>query len=155
MSAFHQTTTGLVSILVVLFQFRKLLRRKLVRERLIGQPSASGGHRIRSSSTESTRATNCRPGEVAETLKKNCCQIISLNLILVSEGNNTIPEKTVAVPPSLFDPLAEQSALLEGILKYTDYQVTVLCLTSPGNGPRSAPVSVKTAEDGSCHLHEI
>ena len=91
----------------------------------------------------------------SRNLKNNCCQIISLNLILVSEGNNTIPEKTVAVPPSLFDPLAEQSALLEGILKYTDYQVTVLCFTSPGDGPRSAPVSVKTAEDGSCHLHEI
>ena len=74
---------------------------------------------------------------------------------MVSEGSNTIPEKTVAVPPSLLDPLAEQSALLEGILKYTDYQVTVLCFTSPGNGPRSAPVPVKTAEDDSCHLYEI
>ena len=58
------------SNLVVFFQFRKLLRRKFVRKRSIRQPSASGGsHRIRSSSTESTRATNCRPGEVAETLK--------------------------------------------------------------------------------------
>ena len=58
------------SNLVFLFQFRKLLRRKFVRKRSIRQPSASGGsHRIRSSSTESTRATNCRPGEVTETFK--------------------------------------------------------------------------------------
>lgn len=57
-------------------------------------------------------------------------------------------EKTVTVPPSPFDPLAEQTALVDGVQKYTEYQITVLCFTSPGDGPRSGHVTVKTAEDG-------
>ena len=57
-------------------------------------------------------------------------------------------EKTVTVPPSPFDPLAQQTALVAGVHKFTDYRVTVLCFTSPGDGPASAAVSVKTAEDG-------
>ena len=68
---------------------------------------------------------------------------------LISElGDNQVAEKTVTVPPSPFDPLAEQTALVDGVQKYTEYQITVLCFTSPGDGPRSGHVTVKTAEDG-------
>lgn len=63
------------------------------------------------------------------------------------------PEKTVTVPPSPFDPLAEQTALIDGVQKFTEYRITVLCFTSPGDGPRSADVHVKTAEDGTVYLH--
>lgn len=63
-------------------------------------------------------------------------------------GDNKVAEKTVTVPPSPFDPLAEQTALVGGVQKYTEYQITVLCFTSPGDGPRSGHVTVKTAEDG-------
>ncbi|XP_032779959.2 protein sidekick isoform X2 [Daphnia magna] len=62
-------------------------------------------------------------------------------------GDNQVAEKTVTVPPSPFDPLAEQTALVGGVQKYTEYQITVLCFTSPGDGPRSGHVTVKTAED--------
>lgn len=56
--------------------------------------------------------------------------------------------KSMTVPPSLFDPLAEQSAVMSGLEKFTEYNVTVLCFTDPGDGKRSSPVTVKTKEDG-------
>ena len=58
----------------------------------------------------------------------------------------------MTVAPSPFDPLAEQTALLDGVHKFTEYQITVLCFTSPGDGPRSAPVPIKTAQDGNINF---
>ncbi|XP_015515694.2 protein sidekick isoform X1 [Neodiprion lecontei] len=55
--------------------------------------------------------------------------------------------KSTTVPPSLFDPLAEQSATITGLKKYTLYNITVLCFTDPGDGERSAPVEIRTSED--------
>ncbi|XP_019697114.1 protein sidekick isoform X2 [Harpegnathos saltator] len=55
--------------------------------------------------------------------------------------------KSMTVPPSLFDPLAEQSAVMTGLRKYTSYNITVLCFTDPGDGERSLPVEVRTRED--------
>lgn len=52
------------------------------------------------------------------------------------------------VPPSLLDPLAEQTANFSGLDKYTEYNITVLCFTDPGDGKRSEPVSIRTLEDG-------
>lgn len=54
----------------------------------------------------------------------------------------------IAVPPSLFDPLAEQTAIINGLEKFTEYNITVLCFTDPGDGPASEPVTVLTHEDG-------
>lgn len=61
---------------------------------------------------------------------------------------NTVEAKSMTVPPSLFDPLAEQNGVMEGLEKFTEYNITVLCFTDPGDGKRSAPVYVKTKEDG-------
>ncbi|KAK0160324.1 hypothetical protein PV328_007750 [Microctonus aethiopoides] len=55
--------------------------------------------------------------------------------------------KSLKVPPSLFDPLAEQSAIMSGLKKYSIYNITVLCFTDPGDGERSNPVEVQTSED--------
>ncbi|XP_011308943.1 protein sidekick isoform X2 [Fopius arisanus] len=55
--------------------------------------------------------------------------------------------KSLKVPPSLFDPLAEQSAVISGLRKYTIYNITVLCFTDPGDGERSTPIEVRTSED--------
>lgn len=55
--------------------------------------------------------------------------------------------KMTTVPPSLIDPLAEQSAIMSGLDKFTEYNITVLCFTDPGDGIRSEPVYVKTKED--------
>lgn len=55
--------------------------------------------------------------------------------------------KSMTVPPSLFDPLAEQSAIMTGLKKYTLYNITVLCFTDPGDGERSSPVQIHTRED--------
>lgn len=56
--------------------------------------------------------------------------------------------KSMTVPPNLFDPLAEQVAVMTGLRKYTPYNVTVLCFTDPGDGERSSFVEVRTREDG-------
>lgn len=55
--------------------------------------------------------------------------------------------KMMTVPPSLLDPLVEQSAIMNGLEKFNEYNITVLCFTDPGDGLRSAPIKVKTAED--------
>ncbi|PNF38721.1 Protein sidekick [Cryptotermes secundus] len=53
----------------------------------------------------------------------------------------------MTVPPSLLDPLAEQSTVMGGLEKFTDYNITVLCFTDPGDGIRSQPFEVRTDED--------
>ena len=53
----------------------------------------------------------------------------------------------MTVPPSLLDPLAEQSTVMGNLEKFTDYNITVLCFTDPGDGIRSQPVEVQTNED--------
>jgi protein sidekick len=56
--------------------------------------------------------------------------------------------RAMTVPPSLLDPLAEQSAVMGGLEKFTDYNITVLCFTDPGDGLRSQPFEARTNEDG-------
>lgn len=56
--------------------------------------------------------------------------------------------RTLTVPPSLFDPLAQQSAVVSGLRKFTSYNLTVLCFTDPGDGIPSQRVEVTTEEDG-------
>ncbi|KFM81271.1 Protein sidekick, partial [Stegodyphus mimosarum] len=57
------------------------------------------------------------------------------------------PTHTVLVAPSPLDPLAEQNAIVGDLEKYTSYHITVLCFTSPGDGPRSDAVIVTTKQD--------
>jgi protein sidekick len=47
-----------------------------------------------------------------------------------------IEARMMRVPPSLLDPLAEQTAIMNGLDKFTDYNITVLCFTDPGDGVR-------------------
>lgn len=54
----------------------------------------------------------------------------------------------MSVPPSLLDPLAEQSAVMTGLEKFAGYNITVVCFTDPGDGERSDFVYVVTSEDG-------
>ncbi|XP_063378104.1 protein sidekick isoform X1 [Cydia fagiglandana] len=62
------------------------------------------------------------------------------------EADNT-EQKLVSVPPNLLDPLTEQTAIISGLEKFTDYNISVLCFTEPGDGPRSEFVLVRTNED--------
>ncbi|KAI5697514.1 hypothetical protein M8J75_011594 [Diaphorina citri] len=57
------------------------------------------------------------------------------------------PVHEVNVPPSLFDPLAQQDAIMSDLDKYTEYNITVLCFTDPGDGIPSPPVTIRTQED--------
>ncbi|KAK9504659.1 hypothetical protein O3M35_010943 [Rhynocoris fuscipes] len=61
------------------------------------------------------------------------------------QGNNIV--HTMTVPPSLLDPLEEQSVIMNGLDKYAAYNITVLCFTDPGDGIQSTPVHVVTLED--------
>lgn len=62
------------------------------------------------------------------------------------QGAN-VEQKLISVPPNLLDPLTEQSAIISGLHKFTEYNITVLCFTEPGDGPRSDFVLVRTKED--------
>lgn len=68
-----------------------------------------------------------------------------------NEGAN-VEQKLVSVPPNLLDPLTEQSAVISGLDKFTEYNITVLCFTEPGDGPRSDYVQVRTEEDSKLTL---
>lgn len=61
--------------------------------------------------------------------------------------NLSIEFKSVTVTPSLIDPLAEQNAILTDLEKFTEYNISVLCFTDPGDGVRSELVEIKTNED--------
>ncbi|XP_017480193.1 PREDICTED: protein sidekick-like, partial [Rhagoletis zephyria] len=66
----------------------------------------------------------------------------------VIEGEpRDIEERMITVPPSLLDPLAEQTAVMSGLDKFMNYNITVLCFTDPGDGVPSYKVPVKTLED--------
>ncbi|XP_065308715.1 protein sidekick isoform X2 [Dermacentor albipictus] len=57
------------------------------------------------------------------------------------------PDATALVAPNVGSPTTEHMAVITGLRKYHMYNVTVLCFTSPGNGPRSKPVLVTTKQD--------
>ncbi|KAG6449472.1 hypothetical protein O3G_MSEX006098 [Manduca sexta] len=61
--------------------------------------------------------------------------------------NMNVEQKIVSVPPNLLDPLTEQSAIIGGLEKFTEYNITVLCFTEPGDGPPSDYIAVRTKED--------
>jgi protein sidekick len=45
-----------------------------------------------------------------------------------------------------------------GLEKFTDYNITVLSFTDPGDGIRSQPVEVRTNEDGKlsvCRMYHV
>ncbi|KAK9695167.1 Immunoglobulin I-set domain [Popillia japonica] len=58
-----------------------------------------------------------------------------------------VEARRITVHPNLLDPLAQQTAILTGLEKFTDYNVTVLCFTDPGDGEISEFSPVKTLED--------
>lgn len=58
-----------------------------------------------------------------------------------------IEHKLVSVPPNLLDPLTELTSIIGGLEKFTEYNISVLCFTEPGDGPRSEFVLVRTKED--------
>ncbi|XP_031349288.1 protein sidekick isoform X2 [Photinus pyralis] len=55
--------------------------------------------------------------------------------------------KMITVHPNLLDPLAKQTTVIDGLEKFTEYNITVLCFTNPGDGEISDFVPIKTLED--------
>ncbi|CAH1971961.1 unnamed protein product [Acanthoscelides obtectus] len=61
--------------------------------------------------------------------------------------NKHVETSMMTVHPNLLDPYAEQTAVMTHLEKFTEYNVTVLCFTDPGDGEMSDFVYVKTKED--------
>ncbi|CAG0921735.1 unnamed protein product [Notodromas monacha] len=57
------------------------------------------------------------------------------------------PSLSETVAPSYLNPMEPQTDVISGLDKYTEYHVTVLCFTNPGDGPLSQPVLVRTLQD--------
>ncbi|XP_045475699.1 protein sidekick [Harmonia axyridis] len=56
-------------------------------------------------------------------------------------------KKMMTVHPNLLDPYAQQTVIMNGLKKFTEYNITVLCFTDPGDGEISQYVYIKTKED--------
>ena len=54
--------------------------------------------------------------------------------------------REITVPPSPFHQDGQQIAIMDGLEPYTTYDVTVLCFTSAGDGPKFEPPPVVTTE---------
>ncbi|XP_063923423.1 protein sidekick isoform X2 [Zophobas morio] len=64
-----------------------------------------------------------------------------------NKNGEFVEAKVKTVHPNLLNPNAEQSAVMGGLEKFADYNVSVLCFTDPGDGEISDFVHVKTKED--------
>ena len=62
--------------------------------------------------------------------------------------NDSMPSMRQTFSSNLTNMLGEQTALLTGLYKYAEYQLTVTCFTAAGDGPPSPRVVVRTLEDG-------
>ena len=56
----------------------------------------------------------------------------------------------IVIPSDTSNIYGRQTAHVAGLKKYTDYELTVLCFTSKGDGPETSAVTVRTNEDGQC-----
>jgi len=69
-----------------------------------------------------------------------------INLTAMFNGSVLSSQRTFMT--NLTNMLGEQTAVLTGLYKYTEYQVTVMCFTAAGAGPPSQQVHAWTLEDG-------
>ena len=58
------------------------------------------------------------------------------------------PDMIITIPSNTSNMWGIQTTMITDLAKYTDYQLSILCFTSKGNGPSSDSVFVKTLEDG-------
>jgi protein sidekick len=69
----------------------------------------------------------------------------------VMQLNNTLVSRRFTVASNTSNMLGLQTTVLQQLYKYAEYQLTVSCFTSMGDGPRSASIKVRTLEDGGLH----
>ncbi|EYB98311.1 hypothetical protein Y032_0132g1710 [Ancylostoma ceylanicum] len=75
-------------------------------------------------------------------------RIPGVNLGYKVEFWKGVPQKGVLYRQLMVDPTSKDLVVVvEGLEKFGHYNVTVLCYTSPGDGPRSHPLLVVTDED--------
>lgn len=55
--------------------------------------------------------------------------------------------KTLKVAPNLINPYGRQNCTMTNLRKFTQYNITILCFTNPGDGIPSHPIQIKTFED--------
>uniref|UniRef100_A0A8C1ZRW0 Sidekick cell adhesion molecule 2a n=1 Tax=Cyprinus carpio TaxID=7962 RepID=A0A8C1ZRW0_CYPCA len=88
-------------------------------------------------------------------------QIFSLPVPTVPPGNvqaEAVNSTTVRFTWSAPSPQQQQDShcvhvgYIAGLKKFTEYFTCVLCFTTPGDGPRSTPLRIRTHEDSECPL---
>ena len=67
---------------------------------------------------------------------------------LMAMVNDSVLSQRRTFMTNLTNMLGEQTAVLTGLYKYTEYQLTVVCFTAAGAGPPSQQVHVRTLDDG-------
>ncbi|CAH1794891.1 unnamed protein product [Owenia fusiformis] len=67
--------------------------------------------------------------------------------ISAQRPNTLNPDVILTVPLDVLNIYGNQSATVEDLRKYTQYDITVLCYTGKGDGPKSASIALTTKED--------
>jgi len=76
-----------------------------------------------------------------------------VNLTATTTFNDSVLTVRRTFISNLTNMLGEQTAVITGLYKYTEYQLIVTCFTAAGSGPPSLPIRVRTLEDGILSLH--
>lgn len=68
--------------------------------------------------------------------------------LLAWEPSRANEVTVVTVRPNFQDSV--HVGYISGLKKFTEYYTSVLCFTTPGDGPRSLPQRIRTHEDSEC-----
>jgi len=75
-----------------------------------------------------------------------------VNLTATATFNDSMLSLRRTFISNLTNMLGEQTAVITGLYKYTEYQLIIMCFTAAGSGPPSQQISVRTLEDGNILL---
>lgn len=73
--------------------------------------------------------------------------------LLAWESSHEEDVAMVTVRPNFQDSV--HVGYVSGLRKFTEYFTSVLCFTTPGDGPRSPPHRVRTHEDSECQTFRL
>lgn len=74
------------------------------------------------------------------------CDLLASLQLIAWEPEQEEEVTMVTARPNFQDSI--HVGFVSGLKKFTEYFTSVLCFTTPGDGPRSAPQLVRTHEDG-------
>lgn len=87
--------------------------------------------------------------EINKEIKKSTSSPSRLLQLLTWEPRGDGHVSVVIVRPNFQDSV--HVGYVTGLKKFTEYSTSVLCFTTPGDGPRSPPRAARTHEDSEFH----